>query len=515
MTIEMKKESTKIENLLSTLLTTLDEQVFFSELSKFFKSEIVCDEIIVNLAHEDGSCRMVAKDARAVKNAQRISKGLGAVGHVIKTKRAYFSNNVQRDPLFASTKTEVSHSELCVPMIIDGVIIGTISFKGNSEEVNFKKEDINMVIDSLNSIQKPLKNMKMYLSAKFLNESLKQKIEEKEIELKNSVPGVTLSRSTTQEKEIIGKSEIMQELLVAVDRVAASDVNSYMAGETGVGKEMIARRIHCRSERKNHAFIVVDCSMGNDEYLESEIFGKEEVDAVRGFRIKKGALEAANGGTIFINNIDKMPVKVQARLMSFINDLAYSRVGTHEKLRSNVRIIAASSLNMKESVALGTFREDLFYNLSTIGLRIPSLRERKSDIEILANHFLNLGKLPEAQKSMSPGVVKLLEDYNWPGNVRELHSIMERAYVLSPGMIVERDHLADSIKVEQAEINEEKEEIRIFREMTLGEIEREHICQTLDHLGGNKTKTAKVLGITVKTLYNKLHSYGMIEAKEA
>ncbi len=515
MTIEMKKESTKIENLLSTLLTTLDEEIFFSELSKFFRSEIICDEILINLAHEDGSCRLVAKNSKAVKNAKRISKGLGSVGHVIKTKRAYFSNNVQRDPLFATTKTEESHSELCVPMIIDGVIIGTISFKGNNEEINFKKEDINSVLEGLNGLQKPLKNMKMYLSAKFLNESLKQKIEEKEIELKNSVPGVSLSRSTTQEKEIIGKSEIMQELLIAVDRVSASDVNTFVAGETGVGKEMVARRIHCRSERKNHAFIVVDCSMGNDDYLEAEIFGKEEVDAARGFRVKKGALEAANGGTIFINNIEKMPIKVQARLMAFINEQSYSRVGTHEKLRSNVRIICAASQNMKENVAMGTFREDLFYNLSTIGLRVPSLRERKSDIEILANYFLNLGKLPEAQKSMSPGVVKLLEDYNWPGNVRELHSIMERAYVLSAGMIVERDHLADSIKVEQDEVADSQEEIRVFREMTLGEIEKEHICQTLDHLGGNKTKTAKVLGITVKTLYNKLHSYGMIEAKEA
>ena len=186
------------------------------------------------------------------------------------------------------------------------------------------------------------------------------------------------------------------------------------------------------------------------------------------------------------------------------------RVGGHMPYRADVRLMVSSTKDLNELVAKGEFREDLLFNVNTMVLKIPSLRERIEDIETLATYFLNLHKRPEEQKSLSPGVVKALREYNWPGNVRELQNVIERSYILSDGMIVERDHLADSVTESRIEEEGEDEDIVRYSEMTLDELEKRHICLTLEHLGGNKTKTAKMLGITVKTLYNKLHSYGMI-----
>ena len=511
----MTKETTKIEELMSKLLSTLDESEFFGILTSHIGNQVNCDEIVINLVHEDNSTREVARNGKAVSGSERIAKRPGACGHVIKSKKAYFSNNIQRDPMFSKVESTMN-SELCVPVMVDGVVIGTAHLRRENEEEKFERSDINTVLEALNELASPLRNMKMYLSAKFLNESLQEKIKEKESQLKKSINGLELVDTVAiKEKEIIGKSDVMINLLNTADKAAMDGISILITGETGSGKEMIARRMHCRSNRSRGAFTTMDCSMGTEEQLEAELFGSEEITVTHGLKLKKGAVEAAANGTVFINNIHKMPVRLQAKLMKFIADGIFSRVGTQTPLRSEARIIAASAVELVTCVEEGTFREDLFFALGALNLRIPALRERGTDIEVLASHFLNKGKDVSDQKSMSPGVIKLLTDYHWPGNVRELESIMQRAYILSPSSIVERDHLADSIKVEKKEETKQEEEIVGYREMTLNDLEREHICRTLEHLSGNKTKTARVLGITVKTLYNKLHSYGMIEPKEA
>ncbi|EQC50682.1 GAF domain-containing protein, partial [Bacteriovorax sp. DB6_IX] len=233
MTKMVAKELTKIDTLSSKLLATLDESIFFAELTKYFSNIIACDEIVLNLVHEDNSCRLVAKNGKAIKNADRKSKGLGAAGHVIKTKRAYFSNSVSRDPIFASSEENGIQSELCVPVSLDGVIIGTIHFKVNegNEERKFERNDINTVLEVLELIKTPLANIKMYLSAKFLNESLQRKIEEKESELTKKAGGLDLVDSyRIEEKQIVGNSQVMKDLLATVDRVSATDVNVLVNG---------------------------------------------------------------------------------------------------------------------------------------------------------------------------------------------------------------------------------------------------------------------------------------------
>lgn len=510
----MAKNSTRIEELSSILLSTLDEQIFFSEISKCLNDVVSSDRVRVFRVRENGSSSLIAENGKSIDNGPVIEKGAGIVGYVLRTKKSYFSNNVSRDPIFASNDNGDTIAELCVPIGCDGFMIGTLHIQSLSDERSFSREDITDVLEILSAIEKPIKNMKIYLSAKFLNESLARQIEVKEKELEESKSSVNiLDTYKIEEKDIIGKSDSMKEILAIADKVASANVATLVLGESGTGKEMIARRVHCRSPRKEGAFISVDCSSLSELQLEADLFGEEARDFSQS--VRPGLLEQANTGTLFINNIESMPIMIQSKLIKFLNEKMAFRVRGQVPFRSDVRIIASSAKDFSELVEKGLFREDLFYALNTMSLRAPSLRERTEDIELLASFFLNKGKNAESQKSLSPGALKSLQDYRWPGNVRELQSVMERAFILSDGMIVERDHLSESVS--KAEKVEEVKDSKVieFSEMRLDELERKHICNTLEHLSGNKTKTAKTLGITVKTLYNKLHSYGMIEPKEA
>lgn len=509
------KELTKIQEVSSTLLSSLDESVFFPTLGKLLHDHIKADKTLVYMVQENGSVRLISKNGKLLKRGKVLDKGMGPSGHVIRTKKPYFSNNTERDPLFSDAKEEGITAELAIPVNHEGIVIATVHFQVDESDKEFTRDDITAVIEILNELRHPLANMKMYLAAKHLNESLLRQIEVKEKEIEKRDKGQTFGTSfKIEEKQIVGKSDAMKSLVHLADKVAEADVNALLVGERGVGKEMIGRRIHCRSVRGDKAFISIDCSALDELALEREIFG-EEGGNFKEVKVRNGLLELSNGGTLFLNNIDRLTLHLQSKLHNFINEKMAFRVGGHMPYRSNVRLIVAATKDLNELVAEGKFREDLLFAINTMILRVPSLRERQDDIETLATHFLNNHKKQEEQKSLSPGVIKLLREYNWPGNVRELQNVIERAYILSDGIIVERDHLADSVTECQIEEEVEEENVIHFSEMTLDELEKRHICLTLEHLGGNKTKTAKMLGITVKTLYNKLHSYGMIGNQEA
>jgi Nif-specific regulatory protein len=209
---------------------------------------------------------------------------------------------------------------------------------------------------------------------------------------------------------------------------------------------------------------------------------------------------------------------VQNKLIQYINTKMGIKANGRDFFKSDVRILSASTKDLMEMVAVNKFREDLYFALSTVVLKVPALRERREDIEILANFFLNANKSKDAHKSFSPSAVKAMSEYSWNGNVRELQNVVERAYILSEGSIIEKLHLDQNIQnaEEKAErVVEKVAKVVEFTHMTLEELERNHIMGTLESLAGNKTRAAKVLGITVKTLYNKLHSYGIEFDKEA
>lgn len=507
----------QIERLRSVLLQTLDESIFFSELASHMSELVKAENIIFYKLREDHSLREVSRNATPVIEGRIINNEKGIINHVIKTKKSYFSNGTERDPLFSSEQEiDLFKKELCIPIICEGIIISAVLFQSNSEEIIFSREDITNIISLFNQLEKPIKNLKMYISVKNLNEALLLKIEKKEKELlsERSNPSV-LDSLMTSDKEIVYQSLKMNDLIKLVEKVSLTDANLLITGESGTGKGLIANKIHCKSDRSKNAFAKIDCSSLNHDQMERELFGEEIRESNGESRVKIGLLEVSNNGTILLEEISCLSYDLQARVAIFIKDQQFHRVGSNNLVKSHVRIIASSTKDLKNLVTDGKFREDLFYAIITVSLEVPALRDRIEDIELLADYFLNQGKDFSKHKTLSPCVVKTLKDYHWPGNIRELQNVLERAYILSDRMIIEEVSLLEESRpaiVEEAA--DDSMDIENFMDVTLDQLEKSHICRILNHLGGNKTKTAKSLGITVKTLYNKLHSYGMIDSNK-
>ncbi len=496
--------------LSSVLFLSLDEAHFFNSINKFFHNQFNGHKVLVYKILDNGSAQLVSENGHAVANGQILEKGVGAAGYIARTKKGYFSNTVERDPVFNLEAQLGVKAELCLPISADGAVIGSVHLQQFDNVKDFSRADMTLGVAIINDIKAPIQNMKMYLAAKHLNESLLKTIELKEKELQQSRTGLKVQDTyLINEKEIIGRSLAMKDILNLVDRVSDKDITAFIFGESGTGKEMLARRIHCRSLRRERAFVSVDCSSLNEKQLEAELFGSDA---------QVGMLEAANFGTLFINSIERMSLSIQNKLMQYMSTKMGIKAGSQSFFKSDVRIISASTKDLMDLVRENAFKEDLYFALSTIVLKAPALRERKEDIELLANFFLNNKKEAHAQKSFSPSAVKALAEYAWPGNVRELQNIVERAYILAEGTIIEKLHLDQNVQNAEVHVVVEKVaqvKAQEFALVTLEELEKNHIMSTLENLGGNKTKTAKVLGITVKTLYNKLHSYGIEFDKEA
>ena len=510
MTSSMIKNLAPLSNLTSTLFLSLDENHFFSSINAHFMGHMNCQKVQVYKILDNGQSVLMAENGHLVVNGHTLDKGVGAAGYIARTKRGYFSNTVERDPVFTREASLGIKAELCLPISADGVVLGSIHCQMMDNSREFTREDMTAGMAILAEIKSPIQNMKMYLAAKNLNETLLRTIELKEKELQESRSGVKIQDSfRIIEKEIIGRSPAMKDLLALVDRVCDKEINSYIMGEAATGKEMIARRIHCRSHRRDRAFVTIDCSTLNEAALDREMFGTDS---------QLGMLEVANFGTLFINSVEKMTPAIQNKLMNFITNKMGIKAEGNGFFKSDVRLISASTKDLMDLVREGKFREELYFALSTVVLKAPALRDRKEDIELMANFFLNQNKAKDLQKSFSQGAIKALTEFNWSGNVRELQNVVERAFILAEGSIIEKLHLdqniqnAEEVKVVAAPVQVKAVD---FQHITLEELEKTHIMGTLENLGGNKTKTAKVLGITVKTLYNKLHSYGVEFDKEA
>jgi Nif-specific regulatory protein len=511
MTTSVTNQKAALETLSSVLFLSLDEAHFFSSISSFFKNNMKAHRVQTYKILDNGTAVLMSENGVAVHNGLTLDKGVGAAGYIARTKKGYFSNTVERDPVFSREASLGVKAELCLPISSEGIVIGSIHMQILDSSCEFSRDDMTFGVSVLNEIKGPIQNMKMYLAAKNLNETLLRTIELKEKELQESRSGLKIQDSyRIIEKEIIGKSQSMKELLALVDRICDKEINAYIVGEAATGKEMIARRIHCRSHRRDRAFVSVDCSTMNEVQLDKEMFGSES---------QMGMLEVSNFGTLFLNSIEKMTPAIQNKLMNYLTSKMGIKAESTGFFKSDVRILTASTKDLMDLVREGKFREDLYFALSTVVLKVPALRERKEDIELMANFFLNQNKSKAEQKSFSPGAIKALTEFNWSGNVRELQNVVERAFILAEGSIIEKLHLDQNIQNAEVQAIVIEKPIMVkaqeFQHLTLEELERNHIMGTLENLGGNKTKTAKVLGITVKTLYNKLHSYGIEFDKEA
>lgn len=303
---------------------------------------------------------------------------------------------------------------------------------------------------------------------------------------------------------ILGKSKAIQGVFDLIRRVADGPTNVLITGESGTGKELVAKAIHYNSDRKDAPFVPVNCAAIPEQLLESELFGHMRGAFTDAKADKRGLFEEAQKGTLFLDEISELPLMLQAKLLRAIQEKEIRRVGANKPIAVDVRIIAATNLHLAEEVKAKRFRDDLYYRLNVIELKLPPLRERREDIPILVEAFLK--KCADARgknvKGVSESALAMLMDYDWPGNVRELENVIERAVTLSRGETISPDDLPTAVQGARGDrrVLDEAAE----KTLSLHEIEKEYIKKILEKTGGNKYQAAHALGIDRKTLYRKL-----------
>jgi transcriptional regulator with PAS, ATPase and Fis domain len=313
--------------------------------------------------------------------------------------------------------------------------------------------------------------------------------------------------------EIIGKSPAILSILTLVDKVAPTTAMVLILGESGTGKELIARRLHLQSERLHKPYVTINCGALQESLLESELFGHEKGSFTGACNQKIGLCEIAAGGTLFLDEIGELTLGIQAKLLRFLQEGEFYRIGGRRSIRVNVRVISATNRDLEEEVKKGKFREDLFYRLNTITFRMPPLRKRKEDIPALIDYFLSYSRSEsqkQSPKKIAQRVIEIMSNYDWPGNIRELQNTIERMKILVDQDEIQLEDIPLNIRLPQT--RNKTHEFTV--EMPLKLIEKNHILRALDYHQGNKTKTARNLGITIKTLYNKLNRYGILTQPE-
>jgi transcriptional regulator with PAS, ATPase and Fis domain len=302
------------------------------------------------------------------------------------------------------------------------------------------------------------------------------------------------------QRRMVGRSEVWQRVLARALRVASMDTTVSLHGESGTGKELVARFIHEASPRRDGPFIAINCAALPEQLLESELFGYERGAFTGAHQAKAGQIELASRGVLFLDEVSEMSLIAQAKFLRVLQEREYQRLGGTRIQKANVRVVAASNRDLRQAVERGTFREDLFYRLQVFDIRLPALRERLSDIPVLAEHFL-----AEFAKAMSCRPPRLADDardvllaHDWPGNIRELRNVLESAVILCDDGIVERRHLSLHVKPTPP-----------ASPYDLGAIERQTIEAVLNRTDGNKSKAARLLGLTRSQLYVRLRQYAI------
>ncbi len=307
--------------------------------------------------------------------------------------------------------------------------------------------------------------------------------------------------------EIVGNSSHINEIMDLIEKVAPTNSTVLITGETGTGKELVAKAIHQKSPRKDKPFVIVNCSAIQDTLLESEMFGHEKGAFTGAVKFKRGLVDVADSGTLFLDEIGDVSIGFQTKLLRFLESGEYRPVGSTQTLRSEVRIIAATNRNLLKLLKEEKFREDLFYRLNVFNIELKPLRERKEDIPILVQYCLKkiCYQTGKCLSEISPEALELLHGYTWPGNVRELENVIERAVILSDGHQIQKTDLPIDIKHQLPSPMMEAEN----GDESLTDVEMKHLIKILQKTDWNKTKAAKLLGITKKTLYRKLEIYGI------
>jgi len=310
---------------------------------------------------------------------------------------------------------------------------------------------------------------------------------------------------------LVGSSKKMQEIFRLIEMVAPSTASVLITGASGTGKELVARTIHELSSRRNKPFIPINCAAIPETLIESEIFGHEKGAFTGALERRTGCFELAEGGTLLLDEIGEMPIATQAKLLRVLEDRKLRRLGSKVETTVDVRVLAATNKVPDEAVARGELRNDLYYRLNVFNIHMPPLREHKDDIPSLVEHLLAEMSAKHGRKiaAVSEAVLQAFQNYSWPGNVRELRNTLERAVIVCDGPVIETRHLPpDFGRIAVHSAADDPDVVRLGVGTTVEEAERRLILKTLESTNNNKTRAAEILGISLKTLHNKLKEYG-------
>jgi transcriptional regulator with GAF, ATPase, and Fis domain len=541
--LEQQKEALKskhreqlhmLNELSHKLQSLLNADNLYKETLKIIQGRFHYYYISLWTVAEDGTATLQAHEGAY---ANFLSPGFqlkneGIIGYVVANKKAYLSNDITHDKNFTSLKLPIdTKSALAVPIVnADSELIGALNVE--AANINAFDEDDLFVMESIGAqVSLALSNAQLYNRVSDFARELKKMVDEKTHELRIANDRImeqqkllqkenralkTIVNRSSGSREIIGQSTAVASLMSMVDKIAPTRVSVLIQGESGTGKELFAQRIHHRSDRSDKPFVTINCGALQEGLLESELFGHEKGSFTGAVAQKIGLAETADGGTLFLDEIGEMSMNIQAKLLRFLQEGEMYRIGGKHPIRVDVRVLSATNRDLENEVKAGRFREDLFYRLNTITLRVPPLRKRPEDVAMLVKYFLEQSRYGGSSRTLTVDnkAMEALKAYGWPGNIRELQNTIEQLKILAEGPEIRLEDLPFNIRMAKSQAAQNggsSSNQGVAVAMTLEDLEKNHILQMLSYQHGNKTKTAKVLGITIKTLYNKLHRYGLLE----
>lgn len=376
-------------------------------------------------------------------------------------------------------------------------------------------DSVTVLMTAFGSVETAVESLKKgafdYISKPFKLDHLKAIISRAAEHWKKSKDHAVISpvseKESFQSNTLIGKSPAIVDVYKTLARAAFSDSNVLIEGESGTGKELVAKSIHNNSHRQANPFIAVNCGAIPENLLESELFGHVKGSFTGAVATKKGLFEDADGGIIFLDEIGDIPMSLQSKLLRVLQEREFRSVGSNKSVLINVRVIAATHRDLDAMVKAGTFRQDLYYRLKVISIKLPALRERMEDLSELVGHFL--GKYSDRNNKqvshISPEAMDILQRYPWPGNIRELEHVIERAVAMTRTTII----YPEDFPVELLHTPPAMADERPAGQKTLDDVEKEHILQVLKEVHFNKSKASEILGIDRATLYRKAKRYGI------
>ncbi len=447
----------------------------------------------------------------AAKQRGQYRLGEGIIGKVFESGIAVTIPDLSQEPRFLNRAGDRPQADLvnvafhCIPIPSGGAVIGTLSAERRH---NGEEKTLDAILDADRTILERVAAL-IADSAK-----LRERIIEEQIrnrlggpECADSRPDAAWAPGGPEAGPLIGTSAAMRAIHELIAQVAPSDATVLISGESGTGKELVAAEIHKASKRSTGPLIKVNCSALPESVIESELFGHEKGSFTGAIGLRKGRFELADGGTLFLDEIGELSTAIQVKLLRVLQEREIERIGGSETIKVDVRLIAATNRNLEAEIKAGRFREDLYYRLYVFPILVPPLRERKSDIILLADHFAEKysRKNDKPIKRISSPAIDLFTSYHWPGNVRELENCIERAVILSTDMVIHSYHLPPSLQSAQSTHTEPTTTL----EAALSRLEKELIVEALKISSGNMASAARRLGITERQIGLRVHHYGI------